>query len=332
MNVLTLGESLGRLSSFDGQRLTNATQLNLTYGGAEGNVAVNLAQLDHTVAHATKVPENLLSTNLVAMLKGQGVNTDHIIFGGKRLGTYFLEGGAGLRPSRVIYDRAYSAIAMMEEIEWNLDDLFTDIDLFHITGITLALSKQWHKMGIELIKEAHKRDILISFDMNYRQSMWTVEEARQVFQMVLPHVDYLSATKMDAIAFMDIDEDNAKNYEDYIFEIAKKYPNLKIVYGTNRINNTPNTYTLKGYILDTAESELFLSKEYYLDQVIDRVGAGDSFSAGILDGLMNKTDSQDTVDFAMAAAVLKHTIHGDINRFTREDILEFINNECNIIR
>lgn len=332
MNILTLGESLARFSSFDGQRLSNSTQLNLTYGGAEGNVAVNLALLGHSVSHATKIPDNLFSNNLIALLRSQNVNLDHVIYGGERLGTYFVEGGVGLRPSKVIYDRAYSSIAMMESLEWDLDTLFRDIDLFHITGITLALSKNWHKLGAQLIKEAYQRDIKISFDMNFRSALWTLETAKEVFQSILPYVTYLSASKLDAIAFMNIKEKESMTDECYIRKIAEKYSNIEFIYGTFRKNKTPNTFKYQGFLYQASDNSLSLSKNYNLDEVIDRVGAGDSYSAGVLDGIILDRSPQDIVDFAAASAVLKHTIRGDINRFTRKDVEQFMTNTQNIIR
>lgn len=332
MTILTLGESLARLSSFDGQRLSNATQLDLTYGGAEANVAVNLAQLGHQVSHATKIPNNLLSDNLIATLHSQLVDTSHVLFGGKRLGTYFLESGAGLRPSRVIYDRAYSSISEMNHIEWNMDDLFNDVSLFHITGIALALSEKWHDLGASLIKEAHKRNIPVSFDMNYRSQLWDIETAKEVYRQVLPSIDYLSATPRDATTFMSINDPSLDSTQDYMRAMSQKFPNLKIIYGTERINQTPNRFLLTGTIYD-AESDSFAeSTQYQIDEVVDRVGAGDSYSAGVLDGILLNKSLQDIVDFATAASVLKHTIKGDINRFNREDIEQFLNNHSNILR
>lgn len=332
MTILTLGESLARLSSFDGQRLSNSTQLDLTYGGAESNVAVNLSQLGHTVSHATKIPKNLLSDNLIATLHSQSVDTSHVIFGGERLGTYFLEGGAGLRPSRVIYDRAYSAISQMVENEWDFDELFHDVSLFHITGITLALSDTWHTLGVTLIEEANRREIPVSFDMNYRAQLWDIDTAKAVYENVLPHIDYLSATPRDAQTFMAINDPSLDSTAAYLKAMAEKFPNLKIIYGTKRVNQTPNRFLLTGMIYDTATDTYTESIQYQVDEVIDRVGAGDSYSAGILDGIILKKPLQETVDFATAASVLKHTIKGDINRFNREDIEQFLSNDANILR
>lgn len=158
--ILTLGESMVRLSTKKGNRLSNTTKLHLHYGGAEANVAMNLSKLKHKVKYATKLPHNNgLSENLVNQLQGYNIDCSSILYSEGRLGTYFVEVGTGLRPSNVIYDRDYSVIGAMNSIEWDLDQLFNEVTIFHITGITLALSKKWQEMGVVLIKEA-KKEIL----------------------------------------------------------------------------------------------------------------------------------------------------------------------------
>lgn len=332
--VLGIGECMIRLSSQRGQRLLNSTQLDLTYGGAEANVMANLAQLKHKTKFASKIPDNSMSHNLVRHFRGMGVDCDPIVYGGDRLGSYFVEVGTGLRPSSVIYDRAYSSISMMEEIEWDLDELFEDVTLLHITGITLGLSKAWHDLGVEIIKAAKERDIKISFDMNYRQKMWSHEEARSVYEKVLPFVDYLNAGKLDAIHFMDSDEveEEPGCWQYYMKHIASKYPNIKFLYGTNRHMITPNSYKMSGYIWDTGEQKAYESKEYRMDTVVDRIGAGDSFAAGILHGFIEENPLQEVVEFGMAASVLKHTVSGDVNLFSLSEIENFMVNTSNVIR
>lgn len=331
--ILALGESLVRLSTQKGNRLSNATKLNLYYGGAEANVAINLAQLNYKIKYATKLPkDNGLSKSIVNQLQGYGIDCSNILYGKGRLGSYFLEVGTGLRPTNIIYDRQYSTLAMMEKLEWDLDKLFEGVSLLHITGITLAISKQWQKLGLSLIKNAKKRGIKISFDMNYRQSMWPQKEAKHIYNEILPYVDYLSASKLDAIHFLDIPEIESLDWKYYSKSMGQKYPNIKYIYGTNRTLITPNSYDMTGYIWDVKESKGALSKEYKNYTVVDRVGTGDSYAAGILDGILSKKTLEETVNFAIAASALKHTIHGDINPFSRFEIEEFMNNTENIIR
>lgn len=331
--VLTLGEIMIRLSSQKGNRLLNAAQLYLHYGGAEANVAVNLATLGHQVKYATKLPShNGLATNCVKQLQGTGIDVSNILYGEGRLGSYFLEVGTGLRATNIIYDRKYSTISMMEDLEWDLDQLFEGVGLFHITGVTLALSKRWQEMGVDLIKEAKSRGIKISFDMNYRSKMWSYEEARAAFEEILPMVDYLSAGYLDAIHFADVDEIEGLGWDYYMDRMGEKYPNVQYMYGTNRDSLTPNSYLMTGYIWDNQNKDGYLSKLYELTTVVDRVGAGDSYAAGIIDGILLEKDLQEVAEFAMAASAMKHTIFGDVNLFNREEIEEFMVNKANVSR
>lgn len=331
--ILTLGESLLRLSTNKQDTLLTADSLNIHYGGAEANLAVNLAKLDHKVKYASKLPsDNRLSESLVQQLQSFGVNCKDILYGEGRLGSYFLEIGTGLRATNVLYDRKYSTISMMDKVEWDLDELFKEVSLFHITGITLALSKKWHKIGLTLIKEAKKRNIKVSFDMNYRQKMWSHEDAKAVFAEVLPHVDYLSAGRLDAIHFMDITEDNDEDWKYYSRKMAERYPNIQYIYATNRELINPNSYDMTGYIWDVAKAEGVASKTYANHTIIDRVGTGDSYAAAILDGIIHKKELKEIVDFATASSALKHTVLGDVNPFNRKDIESFMINTSDVIR
>lgn len=331
--LLAIGESLARFSSQEGKRLLNATNLKLHYGGAEANVAMNLARLGHPVKYATKLPINSgLADNCLMQLRGSSVDVSNVIYGPGRLGSYFLEVGVGLRPTNIIYDRKYSTISLMETLEWDLDKLFEDVDIFHITGVTLALSEKWHQLGVDLVKAAKERNIKISFDMNYRQTMWNYSEAKPTYQKILPLVDYLSASYRDAIAFMDIDavSDPVPGY--YVRQMVEKYPNIQAIYGTKRHQYTPNAYQMCGFIYVSREDKFFLSKEYDMHQIVDRVGSGDSFASGIIDGILLDKNPQDSVEFAMASSALKHTVYGDINPFSREEIESFIKNKENVNR
>lgn len=329
-SILTLGESLLRFSTQKGNRLSNATSLSLHYGGAEANVAMNLSRLNHKVKYATKLPlNNGLADSLVNQLQGSGVDCSNIIYSEGRLGSYYVEVGSGLRPSNIIYDRNHSAIAMMNDLEWNLDQLFEDISVFHITGITLALSKKWSEMGLTLIKEAKRRNIKVSFDINYREKMWSKNEAKEILMKVLPYIDYLSAGKLDAIHFMDIPEVKEVGWNYYSEKISEKYPNIKYIYGTTRTSLTPNSFEMTGHVLDTVTSKESISKVYKNYTVVDRVGSGDSFAAAILDGILLNKSVEDIVEFAMAASALKHTVHGDANPFKRKEINDFLTNTTN---
>lgn len=331
--ILTLGESLARMTSPFGQRLMNSTSLQLHYGGAEANVAMNLAMLDHDVEYATKLPlNNSLAENSMIQLYGKRVNCDKVIYGQGRLGSYYVEVGTGLRPSNVIYDRKYSAISMMERNEWDLDQLFSDVSVFHITGITVALSDFWHEFGVELVQAAKERGIKVSFDMNYRSTMWTYDEAIPAYQAILPYVDYLSASQRDAIAFFGIDEVEGQDERFYLDALAEKYPNLNYIFGTHRHAITPNSFEMIGYLYNCQTHTMYMSGEYDLETIVDRVGSGDSYTAGILDGILLEKEDANIPEFAMAAAALQHTIYGDINLFRRNEIERFMSNSENVLR
>ena len=331
--ILTLGESLLRLTTPEGYKFADASNMEIHAGGAEANVAINLAKLDHQVKYATKLPQNNGFTEKIRNeLQGNGIDCSAVLYGRGRLGTYYLELGTGLRASNILYDRNYSAISLMEAIEWDLDELFEDVSVFHLTGVTLALSKKWFQMGKELIQEAKKRNIKISFDMNYRQTMWSYKDAKETYQKILPLVNYLSAGKLDAIHFMDIPEKKEENWEYYIENIAHQYPNIEYIFGTNRHAITPNSYDMDGYIWDVKENKGIVSVPYKNYTVVDRVGTGDSYMAGILDGIILNRPLEETVNFAMAASALKHTVYGDINPFNRNEIESFMNNTANVLR
>lgn len=331
--ILTIGEPLIRLSAPKGVRLQDANIFDFVFGGAEFNVACNLAQLGNNVSFATKIPDNPFGQQMLGKMKSISVDTSQVLieqYG--RLGIYYLEFGDGYRSSRVVYDRKYSSFSKILKNEWDFDVLFNEVTHLHISGITLAVSELWSKIGLEILTEAKKRNIFVSFDMNYRQSMWSIEDAKDIYQKVIPMVDALSASHLDAKVFFEIIlEDNASNV-DYIKAIGQKYPHLSCIYGTDRINITPNSYKIKGLLYNNKTLTMFQSKEYQIDSVVDRVGTGDSYASGILDGIMNSSSEQFTVDFGMASAVLKHSIFGDINRFNRSDIVDFFSSGQNIVR
>lgn len=181
-------------------------------------------------------------------------------------------------------------------------------------------------------KRSQKRDIKISFDMNYRPKMWSIQEAKQVYEQILPYTDYLSAGKLDAINFMGVSEIEGLDWKYYTDRMAQIYPNIEYIYGTNRIPITPNSYNMTGYIRDNFNSKSAISKEYENHVVVDRVGTGDSYAAAILDGIILGKSLKETVEFAIAASALKHTVYGDINPFSREEIEQFMFNTDDILR
>lgn len=332
-NILCVGETLMRLSTEKGKHYFDTTNLNLHYGGAEANVAVNLSNLNHKTTYFTKVPDNKLSRAAIKHVGKYGVDASTVIFGGDRLGSYFLETGIGARPTTVIYDRANSAISQMKLNEVDMDALLEGKTLLHITGITAALSEDARELTFELVKRANAKGIKVNYDVNYRAKLWTVEEASAFLKKVLPYVNYLSAGKLDAINFLGIKEAD-ENVEDelgyYYTEIKKMYPNIEIMYSTLRevISSTHNK--LQGTFWQDGRTTY--SKVYNMDDIVDRIGGGDAFAAGVLHGILADKGAEYTIGFATAFSVLKHSVYGDACPFTIEETERIMTHDARVDR
>lgn len=319
-NILCVGETLMRLSTDLGKHYYDTTTLNLHYGGAEANVAVNLSNLNHKTTYFTKVPNNQLGHAAIKHAQKYGVDTSNVIFGGDRIGSYYLEAGVGARATTVMYDRANSAISLMGIEEVEVDALLEGKTLLHITGITAALSENAREMTFELIKKAKEKNIKVNYDVNYRAKLWTLEENAAFLKRVLPYVDYLSAGKMDAIYSMGIEE-AGEDVEDelayYYDEMKKLYPNIEVFYSTKRDVISATHNKLQGAIW--RDGNIYYSRNFDMDYIIDRIGGGDAFAAGVLHGLLTGKELDYTINFATAFSVMKHTVHGDACPFTIEE-------------
>lgn len=320
--VVTLGEIMLRLSTESGIKLEQARNLDLHYGGSEANVAISLANYGHQVKFASKIPQNPIGEAVKRHLLCYKINTEDIVVGGPRLGTYYVETGVGERSAKVTYDRKGSSFAEMSELEWDLDELFHGIDVFHISGITPALSEKWQTLTLELIKIAKSKGCKISFDINYRKNLWNQQEASIVYKRILPYVDYCSAGKLDAIHFFDSKPTEGKLLVDYYQDIKKSFPSIEVLYSTDRHVKSASENTLKGTIW--TESGYFESKIHQINPIIDRVGGGDAFAGGVLHGLLSRLTEQETIDFATAASALKHTVYGDCSQFNELEVKEFL--------
>lgn len=324
--VVTLGEIMLRFSTDSGIRIAQTEAFTAHYGGGEANVAVSLANYGHQVAFASKVPDNALGEAVRKHLNRYDVDTKHLLKGGPRLGSYYLEAGVGERAASVIYDRAGSSFAVMETAEWNLEELFSGCDIFHISGITPALSAAWRDLTLVLIKAAKQAGCLISFDVNYRGKLWSREEAGKTIRTILPYVDYCSAGKLDAQHFLEVtayDGDSEEEEASYYYrEMQKKYPNISVFYSTKRKVHSASANELIGTLW--SDGHYYESQCHLIDPIIDRVGGGDAFAGGVLHGLLNKADHQKVINFATAASALKHTVHGDCNQFSQEEVESFL--------
>ena len=321
--VLTLGEIMLRLSTVE-SRLAETSEMQAHYGGGEANVAISLANFGHQAYFASKVPDNALGLAVKRHLNRFGVHTDYLLFGGQRLGIYFLEQGVGIKAANVVYDRAYSSFSQMKENEWERLDLFAGVDLFHLSGITPALSPTWVELLIKLMQEAKSRKVKISFDINFRGKLWSQAQASVALKQILPYVDYLSAGKLDAQYLLGIENAQDLSLEQCYQEMQKLYPNIQVIYSTNRTILSAKHNQLQGTIY--AQNQYYESEVIDIPDIIDRVGGGDAYSAGILHGLLSGYSAQETVNFATAASALKHMVYGDCNQFTLEEVQAYLEN------
>ncbi|WP_270659799.1 sugar kinase [Enterococcus thailandicus] len=325
--VITIGEIMLRLSTHQGTRLAQSDALMVQYGGGEANVAISLANYGHESYFASKVPDNSLGDAVSKHLNRYGVHTDYLLYGGDRLGSYYVESGIGQRATTVIYDRAYSSFAQMQAIEWLPETLFSKADIFHVSGITPALSPAWRRLTLELMKSAKRQGCKVSFDINFRSKLWTQQEAGEALAELFPYVDYCSAGEMDALHLMAIEEcpEGQSELSYYYQKMQEKYPNIQLFYSTKREVTSASVNTLVGTLW--VNDNYYESLLYPINPIVDRVGGGDAFCGGILHGILTKIAPQVLIEFATAASALKHTVEGDCNQFSEQEVKQFMNNQ-----
>ena len=327
--VVTFGEVMLRLSTPGYERFGQSNNLISTYGGGEANVAVSLANYGIPVSFVSRLPKNDLANNCLRELNGFGVNTSDIIFGGERMGIYFLETGANSRGSKVIYDRANSAIAEIKPGMINWEEVFQDATWFHWTGITPAISQGAADVLAEAIAAAKKKGITISCDLNYRKKLWNYgKTAQQVMPGFVKDCDIILGNEEDAEKALNIkpdgvdvtkgEIDNAA-YLSVSKQIMEQNPNCKYVITTLRGSLSANHNSWSGVLYDG--KILYEAPTYQITHIVDRVGGGDSFMGGLIYGLLSsKDDLQNALNFAVAASCLKHSIFGDYNRVTIQEV------------
>jgi len=320
--IITFGEIMLRLATPDHQRFSQATSFCASFGGGEANVAVSLANFGLQTEFVTRLPKNDLGQSVLMDLKKHNVGTNHILQGGERLGIYFLETGSVSRPSKVIYDRANSSIAEIKPgmIDW--DTVFDAAAWFHWTGITPAVSEGAAQVCLEAIKAAKQKGITVSCDLNFRKNLWKWgRTAGEVMPDLVKYCDIILGNEEDAEKVFGISPDgadvsashvDAAMYESVCIKLKKQFPEAKKIIITLRgsINADHNTWS--GVLYDG--EKLFEAPVYQITHIVDRVGGGDSFMAGIIYGITNYPgDDQKALNFAVAASCLKHTIPGDFN-------------------
>ncbi|WP_055069258.1 sugar kinase [Clostridium massiliamazoniense] len=330
--ILGIGEIMMRLSPTDNDVLGTSNKLNETYGGGEGNVICSLANFNHKTKFFTKLPSNDLGKKSLKVFKERDVDLSNVIFGEGRLGIYFLEEGVGVRNSKVIYDRAYSAFSMIKEEEINYDELLKDVGLLHISGITAALSEEHRKITLNLVKEAKSRSILVSYDSNFRAKLWSAELCGQFLKEILNYVDIAFLGHLDITKLLNFNHDfigiHKEDLKILYDKLQKEYPNIKVIASTKREIESARKNSLTGYIY---EKGILVESEKYTFDILDRVGGGDAFSAGVLHGLIEGKSLKDVIEFGTVASVLKHSYKGDINYCTKEDVEIFLANGVSAI-
>lgn len=323
--VITMGEIMLRLSTPGNQRFIQSDSFDVTYGGGEANVAVSLANYGHEAYFVSKVPKNPIGESAIAALRKFNVNCDYITRGGTRLGIYFLETGASMRASTVVYDRADSAIAEADITDFDFDRIFEGADWFHFTGITPAISDKAAILTEEALKAAKRNKLTVSVDLNYRKKLWTTEKAQRIMTNLMQYVDVCIGNEEDAEKVLGFKpgktdvtsgELELAGYKDIFEQMIDKF-NFKYVVSSLRESYSASDNGWSACIYDG--KEFYRSKKYDI-RIVDRVGGGDSFAAGLICGLLDGKNMKDALEYAVAASALKHTIPGDFNMVTRAEI------------
>lgn len=332
--IITLGEIMLRLSTPDYQRFIQADNFEVIYGGGEANVATSLALFNQDSYYVSKVPNHAIGQAAINHLKRYGVNTDYIALGSGRMGIYYLESGVSMRPSQVIYDRQDSAISQATEDDFDFDTIFKDATWFHWSGITPALSEKASKLILKACKAAKKHGVTVSVDLNYRKKLWSTKEAQKVMKPLMAYVDVCIGNEEDA--------KNVLGYQHQTTDVTRAQLDTKDYQAT--LKNMVDDYGFKVAVTTLRESlsashnrwhallynghEYVESKTYDIIPIVDRIGGGDSFSAGLIYGMLNKETIHEALDFATAASALKHTIIGDQNLITIAEVEQLMQGDA----
>jgi len=325
--VVTFGEIMLRLNPRGFERLLQTSNFEVSYGGAEASVAVSLVNFGISSAFVTCLPPNELGQAACNYLRRYGVDTSRIIRKGERIGVYFVEVGSNQRPSKVIYDRAHSAMAELEPGQFVWHDILSGAEWFHFTGITPAISQSAADAILEAVKAAKEGKLMVSCDLNYRAKLWKYgKTATDVMAGLMPYVDVVIGNEEDCEKFFGVkgadvkiaEQISASTYLSVAEHMKKRFPLLKKIAITLRgsISATHNTWSAMLY----DGRKLYTTKQYDIESIVDRVGSGDAFTGALIYGLLSGKSDQDTLDFATAASALKHTIPFDLNLVTAEEV------------
>lgn len=328
MKIVTMGEIMLRLSTPGYEKYIQAKEFDINYGGGEANVAVSLANYGHEAEFITKVPDNPIGEAAVAELRKYNVKTDNIAVGGERLGIYFLETGAAMRASNVVYDRAHSSISTAKPEDFDFDKIFDGCDWFHFTGITPAISDDAAHLTEEALKAAKKKGVKVSCDLNFRKKLWSSEKAQKVMTNLMKYVDVCIGNEEDAEKVLGFKPGNTDvtggelelaGYKSIFEQMVEKF-NFEYVISSLRVSHSASDNGWSACIYSRDTKEFYHSREYRIFPIVDRVGGGDSFAGGVICGFLDGKNFKDALEFGVAASALKHTIPGDLNHVSRKDV------------
>ncbi len=326
--VITMGEIMLRLSTPSHERFIQADNFDVNYGGGEANVAVSLAGFGHDAQFVTAVPDNEIGECALATLRKYQVGTKYVAKEGERLGIYLLESGSSVRPSKVIYDRAHSSIATVKPEAFDFDQIFDGVDWFHFTGITPALSDSAAELTEAALKKAKEHGVKVSVDLNFRKKLWTSEKAQQVMTRLMKYVDVCIGNEEDANLVLgykpegsDVTSGNLKlsGYQSIFEQMTQKF-GFEYCVSSLRVSRSASDNGWSACIYSGKTGEFYHSREYSITPIVDRVGGGDSFAAGVICGLLDGKDFKEALEFGVAASALKHTIPGDVNLVSRKEV------------
>lgn len=330
--VVTLGEIMLRLKPVGFERFFQTPNLEATFGGGEGNVAISLANFGLDATFVTALPSNPIAEACIRFLRGYGVDTSHISRQGERMGIYFLEVGANQRPSNVVYDRTHSSISTVQAADFDWDSIFENAGWFHITGITPALSESAAKLSLTAVQEAKDRGITVSCDYNFRKKLWKYgKTAPEVMSELVKFVDVGIANEEDCqrslgVSVIDGEWEHAvgsgeldtSRYQALAEKMFTLFPNLKYQAITLRESFSASHNGWSACLYNG--SKFLVSQRYEITDIVDRVGGGDSFAAGLIYGLHTGMKDEDALSFSVAASCLKHSITGDVNLSTVSEV------------
>jgi len=314
-----------RLSTPGNSRFVQTDSFDVVYGGGEANVAVSLAAYGHDAYFVTKLPSHEIGQSAVNALRRYGVKTDYIARGGERVGIYYLETGASMRPSKVIYDRAHSSISEAEPCDFDFDRIMEGADWFHWSGITPAISDKAAELTRLACEAAKRHGVPVSVDLNFRKKLWSKEKAQSIMRPLMQYVDVCIGNEEDAELCLGFKPDadveggktDAEGYKTIFRQMAKEF-DFKYVISTLRESFSASHNGWKAMIYNG--KEFYESRRYDINPIVDRVGGGDAFSGGVIHGLLTKATQGEALEFAVAASALKHTIPGDFNMVTVAEV------------